>query len=297
YRAKSEARGSYRFFSPAMEADVRARVAMGIELRAAIAAEQLFLVYQPQVELGSGRVVGLEALVRWRHPTRGIVGPGDFIPEAERSGLIVPLGQWVLRQACRQARQWRDAGIATPSVAVNLSGVQFRKALDLEREIAAVVAETGLPGESLELELTESVLMEASREHNDVLLRFRKAGYQLAIDDFGSGYSSLDYLRRFPVDRIKIAQSFIADIGRASGNDAIVKAALGLARELDIEVVVEGAETAAQIALLRSWGCRVVQGFYFSRALPVPEVTELLRIGRIALPAGVDEPAGAAAAA
>jgi diguanylate cyclase (GGDEF)-like protein/PAS domain S-box-containing protein len=281
YRAKSEARGAYRFFSDAMDTEVRARVALGTELREAIASEQLFLMYQPQVELDTGRIVGLEALVRWQHPTRGTVGPGYFIPEAERNGLIVPLGHWVMREACHQAKKWLDAGIAPPLVAVNLSGVQFKRPLELEKDIAAILAESGLPARSLELELTESALMDASREHNDLLLRFRKAGYRIAIDDFGSGYSSLDYLRRFPVDRIKIAQSFIADIGQEPGNDAIVRASLGLARELAIEVVVEGVETAAQLELLKGWGSRVVQGFYFSRPLAVPELTELLRIGRI----------------
>ena len=281
YRAKSEARGTYRFFSDAMDTEVRARVALGTELREAIASDQLFLMYQPQVELDTGRIVGLEALVRWHHPTRGTVGPGYFIPEAERNGLIVPLGHWVMREACHQAKKWLDAGIAPPLVAVNLSGVQFKRPLDLEKDIAAILAESGLPARSLELELTESTLMEASREHNDLLLRFRKAGYRIAIDDFGSGYSSLDYLRRFPVDRIKIAQSFMAEVGQEPGNDAIVRASLGLARELAIEVVVEGVETAAQLELLKGWGGRVVQGFYFSRPLAVPELTELLRIGKI----------------
>ena len=178
------------------------------ELREAIAREQFFLMYQPQVEIDTGRIVGLEALVRWRHPTKGIVGPGRFIPAAERNGLIVPLGRWVMRDACRQARQWLDAGIAPPLIAVNLSGMQFKMPLELERDIAATVAEFGLPPRLLELELTESVLMDASRDHNDVLLRLREKGHRIAIDDFGSGYSSLDYLRRYPVDRIKIAQTF-----------------------------------------------------------------------------------------
>jgi len=282
YRAKSEARGTYRFFSDAMDTEIRARVTLGNELRYAIANEQLFLMYQPQVDIGTRRIVGLEALVRWRHPTRGVVGPGHFIPEAERCGLIVPLGHWVMRNACRQMRQWLDAGIGPPLIAVNLSGIQFKRPLELENDIATIVSEFGLPSQSLELELTESALMDASREHNDLLLRFRKAGYRLAIDDFGSGYSSLDYLRRYPVDRLKIAQRFIADIGAMPGNNAIVRASLGLARELDIEVVIEGVETSAQLDLLRAWGCRTVQGFFFARPLTVPDVTNLLRIGTVA---------------
>jgi EAL domain-containing protein (putative c-di-GMP-specific phosphodiesterase class I) len=182
---------------------------------------------------------------------------------------------------CRQTRQWLDAGIAPPSVAVNLSAIQFKLPLELEKDIAATVAEVGLPPRLLELELTESVLMDASRDHNEVLLRLREKGHRIAIDDFGCGYSSLDYLRRYPVDRIKIAQTFIADIGIEPGNDAIVRAALGLARELGIEVVVEGVETAAQLALLASWGGRIAQGYYFARPLPVPDVTALLRAGKI----------------
>jgi EAL domain-containing protein (putative c-di-GMP-specific phosphodiesterase class I) len=210
------------------------------------------------------------------------LGPGHFIPEAERNGLIVPLGHWVMRNACRQMRQWLDAGIGPALVAVNLSGIQFKRPLELENDIATIVSEFGLPSQSLELELTESALMDASREHNDLLLRFRKSGYRLAIDDFGSGYSSLDYLRRYPVDRLKIAQRFIADIGAMPGNNAIVRASLGLARELDIEVVIEGVETSAQLDLLRAWGCRTVQGFFFARPLTVPDVTSLLRVGTVA---------------
>ena len=213
YQAKVERRGTYRFFNDGMDAELRARVSMSTELRDAIAADQFLLMYQPQVDIDTGRIVGLEALVRWRHPTLGVLGPGKFIPAAERHGLIVPLGRWVMDEACRQTRRWLDAGIAPPLIAINLSAIQFKMPLELEKDIAATVAEIGLPPQLLELELTESVLMEASRDHNDVLLRLRKKGHRIAIDDFGSGYSSLDYLRRYPVDRIKIAQTFIADIG------------------------------------------------------------------------------------
>jgi diguanylate cyclase (GGDEF)-like protein/PAS domain S-box-containing protein len=281
YRAKAEARGTYRFFTADMDAEVRARITMDTELREAIATNQFFLMYQPQVEIDTGRIVGLEALVRWRHPTRGIVGPGKFIPAAEKGGLIVGLGRWVMREACRQTRQWLDAGIAPPLIAVNLSAVQFKMPLELETDIAEIMAESDLPPRIFELELTESILMEASRGRDDALLRLRRMGLRVAIDDFGSGYSSLDYLRRYPVDRIKIAQTFIADIGIVAGNDAIVRAALGLARELDIEVVVEGVETIAQLALLKAWGGRIVQGYYYARPLAAPEVTALLRDGTI----------------
>ena len=283
YRGKSERRGTYRFFTDYMHTQVFERVQLSAELREAIASNQLFLLYQPQVDIETGLIVGLEALVRWHHPTRTDLDPDEFIVAAESDGLIVPLGHWVMREACRETRRWVDAGIAPPSVAINLSGVEFKMPQMLEDEIAATLAEFGLPASRLELELTESVLMQASREHNDVLLRFRKKGHRIAIDDFGTGYSSLDYLRRYPVDRIKIAQSFIKDIGVVAGTDAIVRAALALARELGIETVVEGVETAAQLELLRTWGARIVQGYYFARPLPAAEVASLLRVGRVSL--------------
>jgi diguanylate cyclase (GGDEF)-like protein/PAS domain S-box-containing protein len=284
YRAKAEGRGMYRFFTEAMDSEVRTRVTLGTELRKAIVAEQLFLMYQPQVDVDTGRIVGVEALVRWRHPERGLVSPGEFIPIAERSGLIVSLGNWVMLEACRQTRKWLDAGVSPARIAINLSALQFRTPLELEANLAAVMKETGLPSNLVELELTESVLMEASGEHNDVLLRLRKAGFRLAIDDFGTGYSSLDYLRRFPVDRIKIAQSFIFGMMESSDNKVIVRAAVGLARELNLDVVVEGVETAEQLRLLRGWGCRTIQGYYYSKPRPAREITAILRNGGIIQP-------------
>ena len=280
YRAKSEGRGTYRFFTDAMDAEVRTRVTMGSELREAIATQQLFLLYQPQVEIETGRIVGLEALVRWRHPTKGIIGPGEFIPVAEKNGLIVALGKWVMREACGQTKQWLDVGIAPQSIAVNLSGLQFKTAVELERTIATILAETGVPPRLLELELTESVLMDASRQHNDVLIRLRQTGLRISIDDFGTGYSSLDYLRRFPIDRIKIAQVFITDLGTPE-NTAIVRAAIGLARALSIEVIAEGVENVGQLALLKEWGCRYVQGYCYAKPLSVPKATELLLVGKV----------------
>ena len=284
YRAKAEGRGTYRFFTEAMDTEVRTRVILGAELGKAIVSGQLFLLYQPQVDADTGRVVGLEALVRWRHPERGLVSPGEFIPIAERSGMIVALGSWVMREACRQTRKWLDAGVTPTLIAINLSGLQFKTPLELEANLAAVLKETELPSSMIELELTESVLMEASGEHNDVLLRLRKAGFRLAIDDFGTGYSSLDYLRRFPVDRIKIAQNFIFGMMESSDNRIIVKAAIGLARELKLDVVVEGVETAEQLKMLRSWGCRTIQGYYYSKPLPGNEMTAILQDGGIIQP-------------
>jgi EAL domain-containing protein (putative c-di-GMP-specific phosphodiesterase class I) len=250
-------------------------------LREAITSGQLFLVYQPQVEIATGRITGVEALVRWRHPTRGVLGPNLFIPAAESSGLIAALGRWVLRDACRRTKEWLDAGVAPEVTAVNLSAVQFKRSHELESDIAAILAETGLPPNRLELELTETVLMTASREHNAVLERLRQGGVRLAIDDFGVGYSSLDYLRRFPVDRIKIAQEFVEQITTVSGSAAIVKATIGLARELGIDVIAEGIDSPAQLALLSSWGCREGQGFYLARPLLPQDLLPLLTDGNI----------------
>jgi diguanylate cyclase (GGDEF)-like protein/PAS domain S-box-containing protein len=281
YRAKAEGRGTYRFFTDAMDVEVHTRVTLAGELRDALVNGQIFLMYQPQIDVDTGGFVGVEALARWRHPKTGLVPPGIFIPIAEQSGLIGALGNWALREASRQMKEWIDAGIAPPTMAVNVSGLQFKTPLALENEIAAISAATGLPAQRLELELTESVLMEVSGAHNDALLRLRKSGHRIAIDDFGTGYSSLEYLSRFPVDRIKISESFVAGLTAASSNALIIKAAIGLAHELKLDVVVEGVENAAQLKLLRSWGCRKVQGYYFSAPLLACDLSPLLRAGRI----------------
>ena len=281
YRAKSEGRHTYRFFTGAMDSEVRQRVTLTSELYAGITAGQLFLVYQPQVDMETSRLVGLEALVRWNHPIRGVLSPGEFLPAAERSGLIVMLGNWVLRSACRQAQQWLEAGIALPPVAINVSALQFKAPRELEKEIATVLAETGLAPGLLEIEMTETALMGTSSAHDNVVDRLRERGVRIAIDDFGIGYSSLLYLRRFPVDRIKIAQEFVKDIGVEPNDTAIVKAAIGLARELGIGVLAEGVETADQLRLLYGWGCRQAQGFYFAAPMPAEDILPLLRSGSV----------------
>ena len=281
YRAKSKERGTYRFFTDAMDKEVRARVMLKAELREAINSGQLILMYQPQVNIDTNRIIGLEALVRWQHPKRGLIMPGEFIPAAEKSGLIVPLGRWVLQRACRQMKEWLDAGIAPPLIAVNVSGQQFKTPLELENDIRAILAETALPPKLLELEITESVFMEASQQHADVLMRLRKSGIRISIDDFGTGYSSLSYLGRFPVNRIKIEQSFMLDLTATSPNAKIVKAAISLAHELKLDAIVEGVETADQVELLKSWDCHKVQGFYFSKPLPATEIARLLRAPKI----------------
>jgi len=281
YRAKSEGRHTYRFFTSAMDVEVHKRVALTAELRAAITAGQLFLAYQPQVDMESGRLVGLEALLRWHHPTRGLLLPAEFVPAAERSGLIVALGNWVLRTACRQARQWLDAGMKLPPLAINVSALQFRATRELEKELNAVLAETELPPELLEIEMTETALMENTGGPDNVVVRLRARGLRIAIDDFGTGYSSLLYLRRFPVDRIKIAQEFVRHVGVEPNDTAIVKAAIGLARELGINVIAEGVQTAEQVHLLYEWGCREAQGFYFAAPMPAEDVPLLLHSGSV----------------
>jgi len=281
YRAKGEGRSKYRFFTESMDAEVRSRFLLAAELREAIAEDQLFLVYQPQTDAATGRIIGVEALIRWHHPQRGLLRPSEFITAAEHSGLIIPLGQKILREACRQMKQWVDAGIAPLTVSVNISAIQFKAPLELEQSIATALGETGLAPKYLELELTETVLMETSFEHNDVLERLKKKGIRLAIDDFGTGFSSFDYLRRYPVSRIKISQHFVKDILRDASNAAIVKAIIGLARELHIDFIAEGVEMGTQVARLREWGCRHVQGFYFAKPMSAEEITPLLSQGTI----------------
>ena len=276
YRAKTAGGAGYRFFTRAMDTEARTRVSLAAELHEAIAADQLFLLYQPQISLETGEMIGVEALARWRHPRRGVLGPDLFIPVAEHMGLMVRLGNWVLWTACRQARAWIDAGLVPGRMCVNLSAVQFKAPLALEADIAAVLAETGLPADRLELELTETVLMNATREDGDVLKRLHRSGVAISIDDFGTGYSSLDYLRRFPVTRIKIAQTFVQHMESSPGDAAIVKATLGLARDLGIAAIAEGVETPAQLGALRSWGCGEVQGYLFGRPQPPEDIARFM---------------------
>lgn len=284
YHAKSEGRGTFRFFTEAMDNEVRQRVTLLAELREAITQGQLFLMYQPQVDMETRSIVGLEALVRWRHPTRGLISPGHFIPAAENSGLIISVGQWVLPELCRQARAWLDLGIRVPVIAMNVSPTQFKAPLDLSSEVAAALWASQINPDRLEIELTETTLMRASRYSADVLQRLRDQGIRMAIDDFGTGYSSLDYLRRFPASRIKIAQTFIADVAHDAGSAAITRAAISLGRELGLSVIAEGIETAQQVALLTQWGCKEAQGFYFSKPLSPHDVLPLLRAGTLDSP-------------
>ena len=276
YRAKQGGRNGCRFFTDAMDQEVRIQVALGTELHEALERNEFFLEYQPQVAIADSRIVGVEALARWQHPTRGLLGPEAFIPIAEKSGLILQLGAWVMQTACAQMKAWVDAGIRPFRIAVNVSAIQFKSPTDLQDNVIKILESTGLPAQWLELELTETVLMNATREHSDILIRLRKLGVTIAIDDFGTGFSSFAYLRRFPVDRIKIDQNFVLHLGSEPGAASIVRVTIALGRELGIEVIAEGVETHEQLALLSQWGCREVQGFYFSRPLAEGEMTRML---------------------
>jgi diguanylate cyclase (GGDEF)-like protein len=278
YRAKEDGRNCFRFHNMQLDQQVRMRVKMADELRVAIGSRQLELYYQPQVDIRSGRIVGLEALVRWNHPKHGLIAPSLFIPIAEKTGSIITLGKWVFDEACRQLKVWQDEGIAPALVAVNLSAIQCKRS-DLEQDIAESLKRWGIKPAKMEVELTESVLMEATHEHSGIVERIRKLGLNVAIDDFGTGYSSLNYLTKYPVDRLKIAQELVFAVTTDSRHATVVRTAIRLAQELDIEVIAEGVETAEQARFLVSAGCKFAQGYHFSRPVTAERVTTLLRQG------------------
>jgi diguanylate cyclase (GGDEF)-like protein len=268
YKAKSEGRNTYRLFKTEMELEARGRHAMQIDLRHALANNEFELHYQPIVDAKTQDVCGVEALVRWRHPLRGLVPPDKFIPLAEETGMIVPLGEWVLRKACFDAASWPDH----ITVAINLSSVQFRKN-DLKKVVDAALEDSGLSPTRLELEVTETVLLQNNEENTGILHQFRAMGISIALDDFGTGYSSLSYLQTFPFDKIKIDRSFVANLTSRADCAAIVAAVTGLARSLDIKTTAEGVETEEQMMLLRAAGCGQMQGYLFGRPRPKSELS------------------------
>ncbi|MET0701488.1 MAG: EAL domain-containing protein [Mycobacterium sp.] len=275
YRAKQDGRARSAVFAHSMRAKAVDRLDTEVALRRGIAGGELEIEYQPIIELGTRRIVGSEALVRWRHPSRGQVPPGQFIPIAEETGLIVPLGAWVLREAAIQAAAWRArSGLASFKMAVNLSPLQVADA-GLVRLVAEVIAESGLPPDCLELEITETALMEDAASAVKILESLKGLGVGLSIDDFGTGYSSLSYLKRFPVDTLKIDQSFVADLSD-SNDDAIIKAVISLASALNLGTVAEGVETAGSASRLVELGCGLAQGFYFARPAPAATIDTLL---------------------
>jgi diguanylate cyclase (GGDEF)-like protein/PAS domain S-box-containing protein len=278
YQAKENGRQSYQYFKPAMNARAVERQSIEESLRRALARHQFTLHYQPKINFRTGAIVGAEALIRWTHPTRGSVSPAQFIPIAEACGLIVPIGNWVLRQACEQSRAWLEAGLPVATMAVNVSAVEFRNEAFLEG-LFAILAETGLDPRSLELELTESVLMKHAESAASILHTLRERGVQVALDDFGTGYSSLSYLRKFPIDALKIDQSFVGQITTARDDASIVTAVISMARSLRLRVVAEGVETLEQMAFLQAHGCDEAQGYYFSRPVPPQQFATLLLSG------------------
>jgi diguanylate cyclase (GGDEF)-like protein len=276
YRAKDAGRNRVCFHDETFGQLACERVILGRELVAAIKCGGLALQYQPQVDIETGRIVGLEALVRWNHPQRGSISPAVFIPVAEKTGSIVDLGKWVFDEACRQTRVWQDEGIDVPTVAVNLSAIQCKRP-ELEQDIVSSLRRWNIAPGRIELELTESVLMEATEHHRDIITRLRALGLRLAIDDFGTGYSSLNYLTNFPVDRIKIAQELIFKCTTEIRCAAVVRAAIRLAEELDTQVLAEGVENAEQARFLSSAGCKSAQGYFFSRPVDAAQVASLMR--------------------
>jgi diguanylate cyclase (GGDEF)-like protein len=278
YKAKGDGRGTFRFFESAMDKEVQSRRALELDLREALSAGEFELHYQPLADLALDRIVSFEALLRWRHPVHGMISPASFIPIAEDTGLIVPLGEWVLRQACAEAARWPD-GVR---VSVNVSAVQFRQR-NLVGLVMAALAGSGLEPERLELEITESVLMQESEASVRILHQLRSLGVRIAMDDFGTGYSSLSYLRRFPFDKIKIDRAFVKELSRNPESAAIVRAIVGLGRSLGISTTAEGVETQEQLDIVRAEGCTEVQGYLLSAPKPAHEALALL--GRRALSA------------
>jgi predicted signal transduction protein with EAL and GGDEF domain len=271
YRAKSDGRGVFRLFEPEMDAKMQARRRLELDLRQALALNEFEPHYQPLVNVETQDLTGFEALLRWRHPERGLVPPMQFIPIAEEIGLMGSIGTWVLRRACLDAMRWPD----NLRVAVNISAAQF-KGRPLELDVVAALGASGLTADRLELEITESVLLENSEATLATLRKLRQLGVRIAMDDFGTGYSSLSYLNSFPFDKIKLDRSFTKGAGVDASSQAIIRAVIGLGASLGISTTAEGVETQDQLALLRAEGCHEVQGYLYSKPMPVEDIPQLL---------------------
>jgi diguanylate cyclase (GGDEF)-like protein/PAS domain S-box-containing protein len=279
YRAKEQGRDNYQLYTPAMNAKAVERLSLESRLRQAVANDELELHFQPFFDLKTAEVLGAEALLRWRHPELGLIPPGEFIPIAELSGLIVPIGEWVLRTACAEARKWHEKGFSSLTVSVNLSSRQFQQA-DLVRQVTNALAETGLEPDKLDLEITESNAMQNAEHSINTLWGLKKQGVRISMDDFGTGYSSLNYLKRFPIDRIKLDQSFVRDLPADKDDAAIAMAVIAMGRSLELIVIAEGVETEEQLAFLKDRDCDQLQGFLFSRPLPPEAFQTFLQEGR-----------------
>ncbi|MBI1921776.1 MAG: EAL domain-containing protein [Geobacter sp.] len=279
FRAKELGRGNFQFYTSEMNDRVVARLTMEKHLRRALERGELLLHYQPQVDLGTGSIAGIEALLRWQNPELGMISPGSFISLAEDTGLIVPIGEWVIREACARNKAWQDAGLTPLVMAVNISPRQFRHA-QLPETLERILRETGLEPRYLELEVTESMVMHDAEVAGAILAKMKKLEVRLTMDDFGTGYSSLGYLKRFPFDKLKIDISFVRDITTNPESAEICKAIIALAHTLGLDVIAEGVETEGQLEHLRSHACDEIQGFYFSRPVPAAEMEQLLREDR-----------------
>jgi diguanylate cyclase (GGDEF)-like protein/PAS domain S-box-containing protein len=277
YAAKETGRNNYQFFSAKMDQKASMTFSLENDLRKALEHGEFVLHYQPQVDLSSGRIVGVEALIRWQHPKQGLISPAHFIPFAEERGFIVPIGEWVMQEAFRQNREWQLAGLPAVPVAVNVSPLQFQQK-DFVKKTVSLAEEAGLPPQYVELEITESAIMRDVQAAQTVLGALKAAGFQLSIDDFGTGYSSLNYLKRFPIDKLKIDQSFMQGLPTDVDDAAIVSAILAMAQALRLITVAEGVETAEQVEFLRVKGCDQAQGYYYNKPLPVERLTGLLSV-------------------
>jgi len=283
YRAKEGGRNAYQMYTAELQTKVTERLSLESKLRRALERGEFSLHYQPQMDLRTNRIFGCEALLRWNQPELGMVSPAKFIPLAEETGLIVPIGEWVVRTACLQNKAWQNAGLPFVTVAVNISARQFREK-NLVQVVAKILAEAGLDPKYLELEVTESVIMHDAHNAIADLQAFRDMGVKLSVDDFGTGYSSLSYLKRFPVDRLKIDQSFVRDINADADDAAIAQAVVTLGHTMNLRVIAEGVETPEQLGFLRSNQCDEMQGYLFGKPMPAHEFGNLLQSGRILPP-------------
>ena len=280
YRAKEHGRNNFQFYTAEMNSKVNERLAIEGSLRRALERKEFILHYQPKVNVKSGAIVGAEALLRWNHPERGLMAPNLFVPLAEETGLIVPIGEWVLREACMQNRAWQNAGLAPITVSVNVSVRQFRQGI-LINSVSRILAETGLDPHCLEMELTESMIMHNTEAVVATLRQLTALGVQLSVDDFGTGYSSLSYLKNLPIDTLKVDQSFVRDIAADGSNHRVLaRAIISIGHSLNLKVVAEGVETEAQLEYLRRHGCDEVQGYYFSRPVASDAFRKLLEAAR-----------------
>lgn len=276
YRAKDKGKNSCCVFTEALNHASVERITLDRNLRKAVERNEFIIHYQPRLSITTGRILGAEALVRWKHPQRGIIQPKQFIPVAEETGLIVPIGEFVLREACRQNKAWQDAALPPIGMAVNVSARQFHRE-DLQKVVKRTLEETGLDPHNLELELTESALMQNTDAATGILEDLRDMGIKLSLDDFGTGYSSLSYLKRFPIHAVKLDQSFVKDITTSTDDAAIAGAVIAMAHSMKLQVIAEGVETLEQLEFLRSLGCDEMQGYFVSRPVPANECEEVLR--------------------